>query len=71
MPFTDKTIFNIRARNSPPTKGVDSRTVSDSSYIFRQPFRTMAEPKKDFQSRKYFEKIVRLLQQAAANKATN
>ncbi|UBB17773.1 hypothetical protein [Comamonas odontotermitis] len=71
MSFTDKTIFNIRERNAIPKEDVDSRNVSDDDYIFHQPFRTVAEPTQDLPKSIYHTKIVRLLQQAAANKATS
>lgn len=40
MTLTDKTIFNIRLRKTPPMKDVDSRNVSDDDYVFHQPVRT-------------------------------
>lgn len=71
MSFTDKTIFNIRARKSIPKVDVDSRNVSDNDYIFHQPFRTVTEPADDLPKNIYLTKIVRLLRQAAANKTTS
>lgn len=70
MSFTDKIIFNIQARTPVPKTAVDSRNVSDDDDLFQQPFRTMAEPINRSPKTIYIEKIVRLLQQAAANKAT-
>ncbi|MCS4293353.1 hypothetical protein M2375_001570 [Comamonas sp. BIGb0152] len=70
MSFTDKIIFNIQARTPVPKTDVDSRNVSDDDDLFHQPFRTMAEPINRSPKTIYIEKIVRLLQQAAANKAT-
>ena len=68
MSFTDKTIFNIRARTQLPIADVDSRQVSDDAYIFHQPFRTVAEPTEPLTKKIYLTKVVRLLQQAAVNK---
>lgn len=68
MSFTDKTIFNIRARQPLPIADVNSRNFSDDEYAFHQPFRTLAEATKLPQAKFYMEKVARLLQQAAANK---
>lgn len=70
MSFTDKTIFNIRARNPIPKADLDSRNVSEGDHTFQQPFRTLAEPVEHMPKNIYFTEIVRLLRQALANKAT-
>jgi len=65
MTFTDKTVFNIRLRNPPLAKDIDSRNVWEDDYVFHEPFGTDAEGKEPLEGSIVIKKVARLMRQAA------
>ena len=70
MPFVDKTVFNIRARNPTAMKDVERLNSSNDDGVFHKPFQTDAALQEETPEQMLRKKTKRLLQQAALNKSS-